>query len=221
MKDIFRGLEELDGSRIKRDETSRKWLPGAKNKGEGILLIFNKERLMEWESEKVWVDLCQRMNEQGLNIISILEGFDFTPRGLLLHTFSHMLAKRISTECGYSLASLRERLYVSEEKNMYGIMLFTSSPDCEGSLGGIVSQAENLDKLIEHIYMTIEKANHCAQDPLCGLLTPEKAQRPWGASCHACTHLPETSCEGLMNTYLDRHTISGNGVEKKGYFENW
>ena len=70
----------------------------------------------------------------------------------------------------------------------------------------------------EHIRAVIDSARACSQDPLCGLNNPEATKKPWGAACHSCIHVPETSCESLMNRFLDRHTILGDGMKKKGYF---
>ena len=36
-----------------------------------------------------------------------------SPRFLLVHTVAHLLMNRLTFECGYSSASLRERLYVA------------------------------------------------------------------------------------------------------------
>jgi len=199
-------------------DMDRDWLPGTKNKGEGIFLVFDQERLSEWENDRIWLERTNEIVLNGIRTLNILEGFDLSPRGLLIHTFSHLLGKQIAKECGYQLSSLRERLYVSKEKEMYGVLIYTSTPDSQGSLGGLISQAEP-PILEEHIRMVIGSAERCSQDPLCGLSNPSLTKKPWGASCHSCLHLPETSCESLMNRFLERHTISGDGIHLRGYFE--
>jgi len=136
----------------------------------------------------------------------------------MIHSFSHGLIKQIAKECGYQLASLRERIYCSEKENMRGLLLYTSTADSQGSLGGLISQAKDLDLLQEHILSVMDSAKFCSQDPLCGIHNPRLTKKPWGAACHSCLHIPETSCESLMNRFLDRHTIFGNGREKNGYF---
>lgn len=75
-----------------------------------------------------------------------IEGFKYTPEGafhglrnavyVLLHTFSHLLIKQMSMSSGYSSSAIRERIYFGD--NMAGILLYTGSPDKEGSLGGLV-----------------------------------------------------------------------------------
>jgi hypothetical protein len=60
------------------------------------------------------------------------------PRYVLLHTLSHLLIREIALECGYSAASIRERLYSAPagEGAMAGIPPYTAAPDSEGTLGG-------------------------------------------------------------------------------------
>jgi len=103
---------------------------------------------------------------------------------------------------------------------MYGILLYTSAADSQGSLGGLISQAQDLDLLSNHIRNMKESAHICSQDPLCSEHNPESTGKPWGASCHSCTNVPETSCERLMNQFLDRHTVVGDKGEKIGYFDD-
>jgi hypothetical protein len=61
-------------------------------------------------------------------------------RYLLIHTFAHLLINQFVFECGYSTASLRERLYISADTNapMAGILVYTAAGDSEGTLGGLV-----------------------------------------------------------------------------------
>jgi hypothetical protein len=61
-------------------------------------------------------------------------------RYLLLHSLAHTLIRQLSLDCGYSASSVRERIYSSTDpkRPMAGILLYTASPDSEGSLGGLV-----------------------------------------------------------------------------------
>lgn len=62
---------------------------------------------------------------------------------MALHTLSHLLIGRIAMECGYSSASLAERIYTgTENEAQAGILLYTAAPDSEGTLGGLVALAE-------------------------------------------------------------------------------
>ena len=53
---------------------------------------------------------------------------------VLLHTLSHLLIQSLSMRCGYPASSIRERIYADVEGARYGILLYTGSPDAEGTL---------------------------------------------------------------------------------------
>jgi hypothetical protein len=139
-----------------------------------------------------------------------------------MHTFAHLLIKRLCYNCGYGSSSLRERIYFSSdpETEMNGIMIYTSSGDSEGSLGGLVRQGKEkyLAKLIKD---SIADAEWCSADPVCSEVGQNAGQGPDavnGSACHNCCLVPETSCEEF-NTILDRATISGTLDEQNlGYF---
>ena len=46
---------------------------------------------------------------------------------------------RLTFECGYSSAALRERLYVSDDARapMAGVLIYTAAGDAEGTMGGL------------------------------------------------------------------------------------
>ena len=73
------------------------------------------------------------------------DGFP-TMRYVLLHSLSHALIRQFAMECGYSTASIRERIYShppgGEKEPMAGILLYTAAPDSEGTLGGLVARGE-------------------------------------------------------------------------------
>ena len=132
-------------------------------------------------------------------------------RYVLLHSFSHALMRQLSLECGYAAASIRERIYAQpaseEQEGMAGILIYTSAPDSEGTLGGLVSLGET-ETLGLHIGQALEAAHLCANDPLCAEHTPgAQGHTIHAAACHACLFSPETSCE-RGNRYLDRATLT-------------
>ena len=59
-------------------------------------------------------------------------------RYVLLHSLAHAMIREVALDCGYAASSIRERIYSSAEpgKRMAGVLLYTASPDSEGSLGG-------------------------------------------------------------------------------------
>jgi hypothetical protein len=64
--------------------------------------------------------------------------YHITPRLLVVHSFAHAMIRQLSVDCGYSSSALRERLYLSESSDggaMNGLLIYTGSPDSEGSLG--------------------------------------------------------------------------------------
>jgi hypothetical protein len=58
------------------------------------------------------------------------------------HSLSHLLITAASLACGYSASSIRERIYVTPAGS--GILLYTGTPDAEGTLGGLVEIGRNL-----------------------------------------------------------------------------
>lgn len=128
----------------------------------------------------------------------------------MLHTLSHLLIKQLSFECGYSVASLCERIYcaeASEGKEMAGIFIYTASGDSEGTLGGLVRQGRP-DAFPRIFKKAITTAKTCSNDPVCILSHGQGRESLNLAACHACVLLPETCCEE-RNTFLDRGLIVG------------
>jgi hypothetical protein len=126
---------------------------------------------------------------------------------IFLHTFAHLLIKRLSFEAGYGISSIRERLYSSTGMPgaMAGILLYTAAGDADGTLGGLVAlgRAGTLERIVS---AAIDDGRWCAADPIC---VESEGQGPESlnlAACHACALLPETSCE-LQNRYLDRRIV--------------
>lgn len=128
-------------------------------------------------------------------------------RYVLLHSFAHALMRQVALECGYTVASIRERIYAleptDEDGPMAGVLLYTAAPDSEGTLGGLVSLGHPA-ALGRHIAGALSAMRLCASDPLCAEHTPlTEPQTLHAAACHACLFAPETSCE-RGNRYLDR-----------------
>ncbi|MDX8526999.1 DUF1998 domain-containing protein [Mesorhizobium sp. MSK_1335] len=195
----------------------KNWLPAAEIRGEGIFLRFNGVAIDGWiEQNPVLEERAVQLDAQSAAIAArrgYARDYRITPRLLLVHSFSHALIRQISIECGYSSAALRERLYVAEETDeaqaMHGVLIYTGSPDSEGSLGGLVRLAS--PELLEPIVLrTLEGAGWCGSDPVCLETEPTQAgERVSGAACHCCLLLPETACE-KFNRELDRTMLVGD-----------
>ena len=145
---------------------------------------------------------------------------NFSARYVLLHTLSHLLIRQLSLECGYSGASIKERIYSTwpgSSEVMAGILLYTSSSDSDGSLGGLVRQGHpnEFEKIFRNM---LQDAFWCSSDPICIQSKAQGYDSLNFAACHACTLLPETSCE-MRNCLLDRASISGTLEDRdKGFF---
>ena len=103
-------------------------------------------------------------------------------RYILIHTFAHALMRQLALESGYSAASIRERIYARPGKKhsdpMAGLLIYTSAPDSEGTLGGLVNlgRTENLER---HITAALEAARLCAAVPSAGAeARGSRAERP-------------------------------------------
>jgi hypothetical protein len=108
--------------------------------------------------------------------------------------------------CGYPASSLRERIYADPIENRFGLLLYTGSPDADGTLGGLVQQARHFE---DHLANALRSAELCSNDPICAQHTPGTSlENRWlhGAACHGCALVAETSCE-MRNDYLDRALV--------------
>jgi len=222
--DFAEATVTMDGRLTKLSRENPKWLPASEVRGEGIFLRIREEVLLAWQdkpevqqlehefldSHKAWRKL-RKLQPLG-------EGFPGI-RLVLLHSLAHTLMRQIVLDCGYTSASVRERLYSrlpgEEGGPMAGILIYTAAPDSEGTLGGLVELGNPLT-LGRHMLQGLESMRLCASDPLCSEHRPDTLGRGiQGACCHACQFAPETSCE-RGNRYLDRsvlvNTFSARGT---------
>lgn len=202
--------------------SSQDWLPAYVVKGEGIYLELDHERLVEWEQREGVQARTQKIIDHYAR--SGRSERQLTPRLVLLHTLAHLLINELVFTCGYSSASLRERLYASAEPGceMAGVLIYTAAGDSEGTMGGLVrmSRPENLRSVF---VSAITGARWCSTDPVC-MDAGEKGQGPDScnlAACHGCALLPETSCEEF-NRFLDRGLVNGTFDDPTlGYFSDF
>jgi MrfA Zn-binding domain len=189
-----------------------RWLPATQVFGEGIFICFKEEPLVEWENRPEVLNRIAPLQQRYQKAAgrSRWEREQVTPRLVMLHTLAHLLIRRMVFECGYGSASLRERLYISSQKEhpIAGILIYTASGDSEGSMGGLVrmGELENLDRIFA---AALEEAGWCSADPICRESGIQRGQGIDGlniAACHSCALLPETSCE-LFNRFLDRSLV--------------
>jgi hypothetical protein len=182
------------------------WFPAIENRGEGIFLSFSRSALKEWSGRAAVRD---RLTELAAGHSSWIEARSSSrefPGGeyLLLHSLSHMLIQSLSMRCGYPASSIRERIYV--EDSGAGILLYTATPDAEGTLGGLVQEARHIR---DHLREALNLGALCSSDPICSMHSPHESLEErflHGAACHGCSLIAETSCE-MRNEYLDRALV--------------
>lgn len=198
------------------------WFPAVENRGEGVFLQIRAERVNDWlgqpavearleslaEGHKCWME--SRKSERRF------------PGGpyVLLHTISHLLIQSLAMNCGYPASSLRERIYADYHSDRFGILIYTGSPDADGTLGGLVQQARRIE---DHLVQAIRLASLCSNDPICAQHDPGRNEMEgrWlhGSACHGCALLAETSCE-VRNDYLDRAlVVPVLGVQDTAFFQ--
>lgn len=175
------------------------WFPGYEGFGEGLFLNFDEESLKQivhgkayssWNNFKpkesfltqMWSEICTR------------------PEFVWLHTLSHTLIRAISEYAGYSVASMRERVYYDQKECSGGILIYNTSAGDDGSMGGLISLTESFGEIVKR---GLELLVVCSNDPLC-LDVQRKDELVNGAACYGCLLISETSCEH-GNKWLDRH----------------
>ena len=225
----FTRIEPLPGQPPVRQQflshNNMGWLPAIEVRGEGIFLSLSVESLQQWE-------MNPRVHERASKIINFGESRILNPdndrnlsvspslgaRFLLIHSLAHILMKQLSLQCGYSSASLRERLYLGDgDKEMAGLMIYTSTNDSDGTLGGLQKQG-HVQRFAEMFKEAIRANEWCSSDPLCIRGLAAATESSTLAACHSCLIAPETSCEDF-NRFLDRAMLVGTPEDRSiGFF---
>lgn len=202
------------------------WLPAVENRGEGVFIRLRDEEVRRWEAQRVVVERVDAIKAEYERAWRARDHGGGEPRTvkarlLLVHSLAHTLIRQLSLSCGYSGASLRERLYVgSDNWDMASLLIFTSSPDADGTLGGLARQGEsrNLTRIFEE---GIAGMTWCSSDPLCIEGVHSLTEPSNGAACHSCLLASETSCEEF-NHFLDRAMLVGTPTQPElGYFNHY
>ena len=217
-------LDELQAMLWRRPPIGDAWLPAYAVYGEGIFLELSERRLKRWEQLSGVTHRIDRLTNQyqAIQTKRHLRDRSIGPRFVLLHTLAHLIMNRLTFECGYSSAALRERLYVSDHASapMGGILIYTADGDSEGTMGGLVRMGKpgNLEPVIRR---ALSGAEWCSADPVCMEMGSHGGQGPDScnlAACHNCSLVPETACEEF-NRFLDRAVVVGDiGDSTLGYF---
>lgn len=216
-KRIEEGISDREFTPISKQPLN--WLPAIQMFGEGIFIRLKEEAVAEWEqkNKERYKILGERLTLPwvGNNMFN-----PDKPRYILLHTLAHLLIRQLTAQCGYVSASLREKIYSTfndTDEEMCGILIYTSATDCDGSLGGLAREGDGY-RLGNTLLAMLEEATWCSNDPICIDSHGQGYDSLNLAACHACTLLPETSCEA-NNCLLDRAAIVGTPEDRGiGYF---
>jgi len=185
-----------------RNPEGPKWYPGVELFGEGIFIMLDENDgwhfELEGEGAQRWREAFDTETENKQK---------FHPVFVWWHTLSHLLIRSVSLDAGYSSASIRERVYleIEEERIRGGILLYTTQPGSDGTLGGLIALVPYFGRILER---ALEFSTTCSCDPLCSE-TKFSRGRYNGAACYGCLLLSETSCEH-RNMWLDRNVLKEN-----------
>lgn len=208
------------------NQSQDRWLPAIEVFGEGIYIELNEQSITQWQNDEAqWLET--RLDDGFImRIAGVFQTLspspasrDWASRYLLVHSLAHILINQLVFECGYSTASLRERLYISADgaAPMAGFLIYTAAGDSDGTLGGLVrlGHPERLGRVVQR---ALSRAAWCSSDPVCSENLGGQGSRLANlAACHACVLLPETSCE-TINQGLDRAMVIGTPEEREHGF---
>ncbi|HOC78173.1 MAG TPA: hypothetical protein PKO31_05735 [Methanofastidiosum sp.] len=175
---------------------------------EGILIEFNPKSIVSWINgnnllenkfdfntpNEFLLKLDPETNEMAYNYVYTL-----------LHTFSHIILKKIHLFTGLGIDSCGEKIFV----NGGSVFLYSNN---NLNIGGLQYLFENkmfvADSILNSLY---DDVNDCSFDPLC---MNEKG------SCFSCLYIPDFVCCNF-NMNLDRNVFVGNSKRKiiKSYWE--
>jgi len=180
------------------------WYPGFEGQGEGLFIIPSKDIRLSSRNNinHDWEILAKRHSGPWDEMWREIRGSSVF---VWLHTISHSIIKALSLYCGYSSASIRERIYIDRTGSTGGILLYTTSAGEDGSMGGLIGSIADFTNILD---MASENILSCSNDPLCADFR-KNMDSCNGAACYSCLLISETSCEH-RNMFLDRHIILGD-----------
>lgn len=193
-------------SAVLNDGTEASWLPAYEGFGEGIFLRFRADVVDHWALQTGVVTRSALLEEK-IEVSKLAKLLHpYSPQYVALHSFAHALIREFAFTSGYPAAALHERIY--SDAGAYGIFIYTTSTDNEGTLGGLVRAGE-IDRLGSSLARAAEQLSWCSNDPVCGESHPQNLDGLNLAACHSCLLASETSCDGF-NLLLDRTMLVGS-----------
>lgn len=230
--DAMDRVGDLKSRVVPLSRTKPTWTVATEDRGEGVFLQLDEDAVAAWEARVKGSDLWMAHREAHAR--NFRNRFSETaedvdpdtrlkpPRYWLLHTLAHVLIREMAMSCGYSAASLSERIYAwgadDGRPPAAGLLICTTASDSDGTLGGLValSDPERLAGIVEN---ALRRAWRCSSDPVCAQRTPQDPEDfLHGAACHCCAMASETSCE-KANRFLDRRFLLSLPGSSLGFFD--
>ena len=196
------------------------WLPAIEVFGEGVFLSLNEEAVARWEAGAEVRSEAARLEARRSKALMGERLPEATPRFILLHTLSHLIMRQLAFDCGYSSASLRERIYAREPGSgspQLGILIYTAAGDVEGTLGGLCRNgqpprmAATVLAALRSCVMVLQRP-HLPREQRAGV----RQHQPWQPAMPALL-APETSCV-YGNALLDRSSSWEERQVSHGFF---
>ncbi|MDR7554063.1 MAG: DUF1998 domain-containing protein [Armatimonadota bacterium] len=195
-----------------RDAGGTKWYPGLDYPGEGILITLDSDAHPGLRHPPLQGNAAREWNRARTDrrydeLVCTPAHVELHPVFVWWHTLSHLLIRAIAIHSGYGAASIRERVYLREESEgaTGALVLYTAQPGTDASMGGLVALAPRFQEIVD---LAVDAMLYCSNGSLCDERR-FSAGSTSGASCYACTVLPETSCEH-RNLWLDRQILLEN-----------
>jgi hypothetical protein len=175
------------------------WFPAVENRGEGVFLQLRADAVQDWLTRPA---VIQRLE-------SLATGHQFWMKGrkaqrpfpggpyVLLHTLSHLLIQSLAMRCGYPASSLRERIYADTQAGRFGILLYTGSPDAEGTLGGLVLQARRSAPTIQSVPNMLQVPAWRSAGFMAPRATVVRLWQRQRVKCETTTSIVRWSCQFL------------------------
>lgn len=187
---------------------------------EGIMLRLSALPVLRWMVEQDLVELenhaplKDEMRAQAwfLQRTMVPRSFEIQekdevryPAFTLLHTLAHLFLRGAANHSGLDRASLREYIF----PHTLAFVIYHNT-QVDTSLGALYTLFEqSLGPWLETV---TNQGEDCIYDPVC--------RESYGASCHACTHVGEYSCE-RFNRFLDRRLVFGDPDGELGIEGFW
>ena len=139
-----------------------KWFIGVELKGEGIFIdIESPQFVPRGNAAREWHELYRLCYNGECEYKSHLfrdpnDRIELHPLFVWWHSLAHKLISWLAIDSGYSLASLRERVYCDGKSG--GVLIYTSQPGGDGSLGGLFGLIDRFREILKDAYLS---ANFC------------------------------------------------------------